>query len=327
MAQRRMNLVKVDPTRTGALRRRFRGEMRRRFRKIMVAIRQFVVTEDAFGLEGGHPFQTNARARQVFRFMTNPQKLGSFKRWLKQQVDENILTSDSMGKPWTDEYVGSSYRQGVVRSWRDLNPEATAKSKDFFLGGQQQFLRDVFAAPETTSKIELLYTRAYDDLEGITQAMSLKIGRVLAGGLAEGRSPLEIARQMSQQVASLERTRAESLVQTEIIRAHAEGQLDSLEAQGEEFVGVDAEAEISTARDEKVCKLCQPLEGVVLPIVEARGLIPRHPRCRCGFKPAYADYKKKGQKRDERADEALEQSVTAEGGADASSWAGKELVD
>jgi len=34
------------------------------------------------------------------------------------------------------------------------------------------------------------------------------------------------------------------------------------------------------------CELCAPLEGIVLKVSEARGMLPRHPNCRCCFIPA-----------------------------------------
>jgi len=45
-------------------------------------------------------------------------------------------------------------------------------------------------------------------------------------------------------------------------------------------------AEWQTAGDERVCPLCEPLDGTVMTIEEARGLIPRHPNCRCMWVPA-----------------------------------------
>jgi SPP1 gp7 family putative phage head morphogenesis protein len=78
--------------------------------------------------------------------------------------------------------------------------------------------------------------------------------------------------------------RARMIARTEIIRAHAEGQLDALEKLGVDKVGVMVEW--STAGDDRVCSLCMSLEGVVLKIKEARGLIPRHISCRCAFSPA-----------------------------------------
>ena len=50
----------------------------------------------------------------------------------------------------------------------------------------------------------------------------------------------------------------------------------AFEALGVEELGVAVEW--ATAGDEAVCELCEALEGVVLKIEEARGMLPRHVR-------------------------------------------------
>jgi len=223
-----------------------------------------------------HSLQANAE-RQVFRFQTTPTKMKSFQSWFKDQVKQKVLSTDHTGRPWTSTYVNSAYRQGVVRAYIDTHKEVLAPSQDYYLGGQSQFLRDSFAAPEAVSKIELLSTRAFDQLTGITDAMSQGISRILSSGLANGLGPMDMAREMANSISGIERTRAETIVRTEVMHAHAEGQLDSYERMGAEEIGI--EAEWSTAGDSSVCKVCQPLDGVVMKIEDARGLLPRHPNC------------------------------------------------
>lgn len=91
------------------------------------------------------------------------------------------------------------------------------------------------------------------------------------------------------------------------IRAHAEGQLDSFKTLGVEEVGVAVEW--ATANDDKVCPKCQSLEGIVLKIDEARGLLPRHPGCRCAWIPANVGEVSDAQTRTQAGvEEALEES-------------------
>ena len=73
------------------------------------------------------------------------------------------------------------------------------------------------------------------------------------------------------------------IARTEVIAAHAEGQLDAYSVLGVKQVKV--QAEWLTAGDDLVCPLCADLDGEVMSIDEARGLIPRHPLCRCAWKP------------------------------------------
>lgn len=100
-------------------------------------------------------------------------------------------------------------------------------------------------------------------------------------------------------------------VPTATIRALADGQLDELEKMGMDEVGVAVEW--STAGDDCVCPLCQPLHGIVLTTQEARGMIPRHESCRCCWTPANVGEDKRKQKRSQkRIQQAIDKSIMAE---------------
>lgn len=281
------NPLKKDPTRTTTLRRRFMADMKRRMRLLKTAVKDLVVDKDVFGLKKTDPLKFNVAERE-WRFNSNPDKLDNFNKWFKQQTDQKLLSvTGPANTPWTSEYVESSYRKGALRAYTDNHKEELAISPDFYLGSREQFLKTVFGQPEMVSKLKLVYTRVFEELKGITSAMSQQVSRVLADGLANGRGALEIARNMANTVDGITRKRALVLARTEVIRAHAEGQLDSFELLGVEKLGV--EVEWSTAGDEKVCPLCSPLEGKIYTIEEARGMIPRHPNCRCAWIPAVPD--------------------------------------
>jgi len=95
------------------------------------------------------------------------------------------------------------------------------------------------------------------------------------------------------------------------MRCHSEGQLDAMEDMGATELGVAVEW--STAGDDRVCELCEPLHGIVLTPEEARGLLPRHDGCRCCWTPANVGEKDEGQKRTKKAiDKAIDKSVKAE---------------
>lgn len=284
--------LKSDPTKTSTIRLRCLRDLRSRFMRLKAALRKLIVEEDAFGLkEKKSPLALNLRLEREldleslsqgvivyndrWRFETNDQKLKSFKTWFRQQVETNVLEVDShTGKPWLAEYVESTYKKGVLKSYADVNKAALGSSKIKYEGGKEQFLRDSFAQPEAVSKIRLIYTRSFDQLEGITSKMGGDMSRVLADGLANGLAPDEVAKNLVDTI-DISQSRAETLARTEMIHAHAEGQLDSFEKLGVEDVGV--EAEFLTAGDDLVCPICAELEGQTYSTEDARGVIPVHP--------------------------------------------------
>jgi len=332
------NQLRKDPTRTGLLQRQFIADMKRRFKSLSKAIQELVVDDDAFGLIENPLISFNQQvARQAWRFNTDAGKVTAYRKWLEQQVNAGILTpiGGVSNKPWTAKYIESSYRKGSLRAYTDLRAGTLASEPSLFQGGQAEFLRTAFNQPENLRKIELLATRSFTELKGVTDAMGQQMSRILASGLSQGYGPRKIARALRLNVSQMTKARANVIARTEIIRAHAEGQLDAFEKLGEKEVGLMAEW--STAGDERVCALCGELEGVVIPLDEARDLLPRHPNCRCAWIPAQKSMKQKGQLWGKKADAAIGKSILREGGKNIkkrsvaeiwgrSRWAGKDIA-
>lgn len=291
------NPVRVDPTRTGLLRQRFMVELRKCFRNFNTALKDLMVEQDAFALKERKPATIdkllgNAEPRQ-YQFLTDADKVTAFNEWLRQQVEASILSPDpdtKPGEPWTSEFIQSAYKRGHLNAY--LSSKQAKLLELTGVGGESQelFLRGSFAAPETTSKIRLLGTRSWQGLKGITDDMGAKLNRILAQGIADGRGVIDIAREMTKQVG-FSQNRAMTFARTEIINAHADGQLDAFQKLGIDELGVMAEW--STAGDERVCPDCANYEGKTFTVQEARGLIPYHPNCRCTWIPSEAKPKEK----------------------------------
>jgi len=98
-----------------------------------------------------------------------------------------------------------------------------------------------------------------------------------------GINPYQMARDMTSIIDNFGIARANMIARTEIVNAFAETTLDRFDYYGVEEV--DAMAEFSTSADDLVCDYCLDLEGRVLTIEEARGIIPMHPNCRCTWLP------------------------------------------
>lgn len=286
---------------------------------------------------------TKPVANSRFRFNTDAEKVKAFQSWLKAQV-QSTLTGKSEEAMWK-RYAEEGLRKGAGRAFEDTTraeralgdaldsaassggsaarevADASAKL-DFYRGSKDAFLRSSFAQPVAVDKIKLLAGRSFDEMEGVTGEMSLKMSRALTDGLVEGKSPREVARDLND-VVDLAEGRTLVIARTEIIRAHAEGQLMAMDELGVEEVGVAVEW--ATAGDDRVCDLCAPLEGVVLKIDEARGMLPRHPNCRCAWLPANV-----GESDEERktSKAQIERAVRASqsAGADAREWGPDEPI-
>jgi SPP1 gp7 family putative phage head morphogenesis protein len=278
---------KVDPTRTLTLRRKYEADMVRRFKAVRRLIVEAVAVNDVFGLADPQPLVTiqNAPPRRAFAFGRSDAKVSAFMRWLNQAAAAGILELQ-LGTPlrsagaqsWQAVYLQTAYQAGIQSAASNMRAQGATVEQEWISGA---FLRPVHA-----DRAGLIYTRAYNELEGITARMSAEISRTLAQGIAEGRGMRELSRTLADRV-DVGIKRARVLTRTEVINAHAEATLNSYTEAGLEGVTIDAE--YTTADDNKVCPKCRKLEGNVYKIDEARGIIPVHPNCRCAWNPVVRD--------------------------------------
>lgn len=298
-----------DPTQTKTLRDAWSREASRRMMALKGDVVRAVITDDVFGLTKQKAvFMADSPGWKAFAFRTDAQKHREFIDWMQEQMDKRLLDIN-----WQTGYIDSAYKKGMLDAYIAARPELASEEIPGFEGmNQDQFIRQSFSAPIHRDTVELLYARSFEGLKGITAEMSKQMSPILAQGLVDGDGPRKIARALNNRIDKIGRTRAVVLARTETIRAHAEGALNSYESFG--IYDVEVQAEWSTAGDDRVCDLCLPLEGVVMSISEARGLIPRHPLCRCTWIPARENKREKGQKRGDAAEKAIKISAEREAG-------------
>jgi len=306
-----------DPTRTTTLRNRYAAEMRKRFTQLRGQIWDAIVTQDVFGIAGGHEglrqadtnnvttLQANQTrpGRRAFAFTRMPDKVGMFMRWLEIQVERGLLETSrrqqfgqAIESSWQDIYIEDSYKRGVQRAAYEIHRGRFPGQSVEERGGIQA----VLGTPMHLDRVGVIYTRAFRELKGITDTMDQHISRVLAQGMADGDGPRTLARKINATITgagagelgirdSLGRfipaqRRAEILARTEVIRAHHSGMMQEYRNWGVE--GVSVVAEFRTAGDDRVCDECAGLEGQFFSLDEAENLIPVHPQCRCIVMPA-----------------------------------------
>lgn len=257
----------------------------------------------------------------AWKFLGDADKLKEFIAWLKTQSTISILANTGKqltDEQWLDGYIQQTYKEGMGAAFDAVRKPELESRMDFYAGTKKEFLQQSFNNPASVERVQLLAGRAFSDLQGITEAMATQMRRTLVDGFIKGESPWDIARRLRQDVDGIGRVRAEMLARTEVIRAHNEGQLTAMENMGVEEVGVAVEWSTSglgvTAKgNQSPCKLCVPLKGMVLPIKEARGMLPRHPNCMCSWIPANVGESEEGQKKTQgRIQSAIQDSLRAE---------------
>ncbi len=292
-----------DPSSTGIQSRALAKGIQARLHEVSKNIRYLLVDKDALGLSSDHGM--NGVGKGQWRYHTDAQKVEAFSKRIAEMIDAELLSTDSRGRPWFDRYIKDVYTKGVLRAFTDVNRVRKARkiSPEWFDGRKAEFLNSILSSTGSNGpalalgtgvqtnvltvnapkKPDLLTARLSAAIKGLSAQASAQLGRVLSDGLIRGWGAKYLAQQMAKQISGLAKSRAKLIARTELVGAQAEGQLDSFEAQGIEKVGLYSEWH--TMNDDKVCGLCEPLDKVQFTIKEARGMIPRHPLCRCSWVP------------------------------------------
>lgn len=258
---------KTDPTRTTTLQREYARRLRGALSRINAAIRRGIETRDIFQLNVDDP--------PVFRFPSDADKQDAFMRWLRQQEEREVLTVIDRNE---NQYIRHSYQRGLDFANRELRNAGI----DVPPGTDNPF-----NIPIHRDTVQRLYTRNYEELEGITSEMSRQISRELSDGFAAGQNPRDIARNITDRVNKVGKHRATVMARTEVVNAHAQSTLNRYQQAGVE--DVTTKTELLTAGDDRVCAICSGYEGEVFKIKDARNMIPLHPQCRCTWLPVQSD--------------------------------------
>lgn len=287
-----------DPTHTEGIRDRFLRAVRQRFRRVRGAIREAVGYEsDVLHL------QQDARladASDIERFSTDAGKARAFAEWLREQLREDVLEPVGRrqvrnGEHWTATFIRSAYNRG----WENALERLQQAGVDI-----AESDRDVFDLGVPQQQLRRLYTRTYENLQSITSEAVPQVRETLTQGLADGVNPREMARRLTKEIRTLQHTRAEVLARTEVINSYSEATLDRYERA--QVDGVTVSGEFATADDERVCPICESIEGSEFATDAMRSATftfdpsdsepdslggeypvkpPVHPQCRCAILP------------------------------------------
>jgi SPP1 gp7 family putative phage head morphogenesis protein len=279
-----------DPTRTTTLRNNFSKAIVKRLNKLASKIQNKILVEKFFD-----NIQANTGE---FAFTTSAQKLTEFQNWLEVQIKNGILETrvienNTLG--WANTFITDTYKRGIQRARYEMKKAGYDVPTIGATGGVEVS----FGLPMNITNVELLYSRVYSELKGITDDMSKQISIVLSQGMADGDNPRVIARKLNAVIkgggADLgiydtlgrfipARRRAQIMARTEIVRAHHTAMVSEY-SQWSEVLEYEIQAELFTAGDNRVCSICNGMAGNTYTLDEARNLIPIHPQCRCILLP------------------------------------------
>jgi hypothetical protein len=287
-------MASIDPTRTRALRARFRADAQMRLRKLVRLTREIVVNQDVLGFGKAHKmFQVQA--------LSDLDRLKVFTDWFTATA-YSIVVSDA---EWTKRHLQAAYVHGLSAGAKMVGLTSPVESFN-----------------------ETFYQLARIELEGIVDATIQRASRILAYAILQRLKPAASMRNVMVAFTKVAEPRLDLFANHFTVALHNEGRLDAFRAAGAKKVGVDPEAhpktttldalfsgpgsriprgrtpssstigrifgvkqkneeigagqvDIETAGDDDVCPECEAIaDDGPYDIDTASGLIPAHPRWR-----------------------------------------------
>jgi SPP1 gp7 family putative phage head morphogenesis protein len=288
-----------DPTRSTMLRNIFVRDSNRRFNKLVVAVRTAIQRDDVFGLSMQINERLSTPGKNAYINLSDSQKIERFIQWLEEKFDETILEISLINAlnnintgAWTDSYIQTAYKKGIIRA----RSEMKKLGKSF---SSIETIDNILLYPEHLNRMSMLFRNVFNEYKGIASTMETLISRLLSEGFVSGLSSKQLADRI---VAIIDgsgvgvagvvdstgrfipgKRRAEILIRTEITRAHHLSSIQEYRNQG--VTSTKVLAEFVSMNDERVCSLCENLNGNIFTLNEIESIIPVHPQCRCFAQP------------------------------------------
>ena len=259
-----------DPTKTLTIRTRASRQIDKRFNELKRVIR--LTLKEAEGLITNAEGITDGR----FIFVREADKIKDFDQWFREQVDAEILFIEGGGEiqdHWLNKSIAEGYNRGALKTRlaAEKGIPALAKIADY----------SPLANPFHAERAELIYTRSYQDLKGVTDVMATQMSRELTAGMINGEGVKVIAKRLEDRVDKIGKTRAKLIARTEIVQSHntaaiREGELIASET------GIKEQYEWITALDGRERPTHHDRHGKIYKKGVAQRLLGE-PNCRCAI--------------------------------------------
>lgn len=144
---------------------------------------------------------------------------------IQRIIDNALGISRTGGKPprwFFDAYLTAAYQPGTGQAAATI----AAQVPDM---AQQLDLQQILTSAPYQRRIQLVYSRTFNNMRGFSGQAAEDLARVLANGVAAGQSPRNISATMSGVFDYLEGYRALRIARTEINKAYTEARNDQAE--------------------------------------------------------------------------------------------------
>lgn len=245
-------------------------EIQRRYKKILLQLYKFLN-------------ENKIVANADFEFRNDTSKLKEFQRWVDDIIQKEIfdgVNASTADRLWLNKYIGDSYTKGIKDVQQTFEQMKNKKRKNLFPLPTFQN-PSIFTHPAHVARAELIYTRVFDDLNGVTKTMSTQMSRILSDGMLRGESPKKVARALADRVEKIGISRSRLIARTEMINAHQQAALQEGKNISEQF-GEEGAYEWIAVLDDRVREEHADRNGKLYSYEAVQRLLGE-PNCRCAI--------------------------------------------
>lgn len=208
---------KTDPTATDALERRAMAEFKRRMRS--VALKYKAILDRV-------PSSPVVNARYTFEL--DAQMLSMLLEDASIIVDELLGADSEMSFWFWNEYVKPAYQKGASQAYANLSQQSA-----IYTAGRQS-VEDILLSDAYQRRLILVRARVFEEMKNLSANVKADMARILTDGMARGKNPLEIAKNLTAQTG-IESRRANRIARTEITGALRRARWDEADEAQEEY--------------------------------------------------------------------------------------------
>ena len=291
-------LKRTDPSQTGGMRRRAARMAKRLARSMEEDLRNWLQSKQGPAIPGtiSELFANAEKSdnrKEIEEIIAAALLMGSSSQYPVAVLDANIPSAVPVAslplfggdafatlpapETWLAEFTDETFRQGLRTAYAGAGGEATGMTEDAFVAS-------VMNRQGTVERVLNVRGIGAEALQGAADRLTSRTAMLVTQAEGGGAAAASVGDMMAElDVVVRTMTDITRIINTEIVRAKAEGVLSGLKNLG--YTHVTMGVEFVTANDGAVCPHCNDYSGVVMTIEEAQGLIPLHPNCRCSWIP------------------------------------------
>lgn len=146
---------------------------------------------------------------EMYQYQLTPELLQSTLEGVGAQVDRILLEGGEQNLWFMDGYVQPAYQQGTAQQFANLSVQSTVYA------ASRPTLTSILTSDPYKTRLAFLRGRQFENMKNFSTETAGRMSNVLQDGLATGKNPLQIARELSD-ATGISYRRAENIARTEV---------------------------------------------------------------------------------------------------------------